>query len=100
VTNVQTGHWGNTSFGLTGGASPDRNHAKIGVSTTGNIAIFGDLNQEGALSGKKCDTRQNGRGGLFFVVEDEVIAKDLRNLLSDAGPSPTRHQSKAKRKKP
>jgi Deoxyribonuclease II len=84
VTNVQTGHWGNKSFGLTGAASPDRNHAKIGVSTTGNLSIFGDMNQEGALSGN-CKIRQNPRGGLFYVVEDQALARQMRDLLSDGG---------------
>jgi|ERR1043166_424128 hypothetical protein len=83
VTNVETGHWEGTSFGLFGGSSPDRNHAKIGVSVTGNLAIFGDMNQEGALSGN-CKTKQNDRGGLFFVVQDAATAKSLRSLLSDA----------------
>jgi hypothetical protein len=82
VTNVETGRWGSTSFGLFGGVSPDRNHAKIGVSTTGNLAIFGDMNQEGALSGAKCAIKQNGRGGLFFVVDDEPTARSLRTLMS------------------
>ncbi len=100
VTNVQTGHWGNTSFGLTGAASPDRNHAKIGVSTSGNLAIFGDMNQEGALSGK-CNVRQNPRGGLFYIVEDQALASQLRDLLSDAGPNVSNAPRKgAKKKKP
>jgi hypothetical protein len=53
------------------------------VSVTGNLAIFGDMNQEGALSGN-CKTKQNDRGGLFFVVQDPATAKSLRSLLSDA----------------
>jgi hypothetical protein len=73
VTNIETGHWDDTSFGLFGGASGNRNHAKIGVSTTGNLAIFGDMNQEGMLSGK-CAVKQNKRGGLFFAVEDAATA--------------------------
>ena len=86
VTNVEKGHWGSTQFGLTGGASADRNHAKIGVSTTGRTVIFGDMNQEGALSGSKCDIRQNARGGLFFVVEDDVLARAVRDLLRPLPP--------------
>jgi Deoxyribonuclease II len=84
VTNAERGLWrtgtGRIIFGLTGGPSPDRNHAKIGVSASGNLAIFGDLNQEGALS-EPCDLPQNTRGGLFFVVEDETLAAGLRDLL-------------------
>jgi hypothetical protein len=74
------GSTGRIIFGLTGGPSPDRNHAKIGVSASGNFAIFGDLNQEGSLS-EPCDLPQNTRGGLFFVVEDETLAAGLRELL-------------------
>lgn len=89
VTNAQTGHWGNKSFGLTGGASADRNHAKIGVSTSGKYAIFGDMNQEGSLSGPKCNISQNPRGGLFFVVEDATLAKAVGGLMT---PLPRRPQ--------
>jgi hypothetical protein len=89
VTNAQTGHWGNKFFGLTGSASPDRNHAKIGVSTSGKYAIFGDMNQEGTLSGPKCNIRQNPRGGLFFVVEDATLAKAVGGLMT---PLPRRPQ--------
>ena len=83
VTNVESGRFGKTTFSLLGGPSPDRNHAKFGVSETGNTAIFGDMNQEGALSGPKCGLKQNNRGGLFYVVEDAAIAKSLRTLMSD-----------------
>jgi hypothetical protein len=82
VTNAETGQWEGTTFGLTGGASGDRNHAKIGVATSGSgkHAIFGDLNQEGALS-EPCDVPQNTRGGLFFVIEDANLSAGLRSLL-------------------
>ena len=83
VINAETGQWEGTSFGLAGGASADRNHAKIGVSTasgSGKYAIFGDLNQEGALS-EPCDVPQNTRGGLFFVLEDATLSANLRSLL-------------------
>jgi len=54
-------------FGLTGGIGPNFNHAKVGVSTSGEerYSIFGDMNQQGAASGK-CSSSQNGRGGLFY----------------------------------
>src|SRR5205085_755916 len=81
VTNAQTGQWKHKTFGLTGGVSPDRNHAKVGVSKTGDFAIFGDLNQEGHLS-DPCDVPQNTRGGLFFVVEDPTLAKGLRTFMN------------------
>jgi hypothetical protein len=43
--------------------------------------IFGDLNQQGTLSGK-CTRSQNGRGGTFYVVTDRTLARDLNSLLS------------------
>jgi hypothetical protein len=99
VTNAETGQWKGTTFGLAGGVSPDRNHAKIGVSTTGNFAIFGDLNQEGALS-DPCDIPQNTRGGLFFVVQDDALSAGLRKLMDDSGSRGTALKSKgAKRKR-
>jgi hypothetical protein len=85
VANATTGRWAGKQFGLTGGSGPKDNHAKIGVSVSGNLAIFGDMNQEGALSGPHCDVHQNGRGGLFFVVEDQVLSAGLRDLLGGTG---------------
>ena len=92
VVNAPTGHWETTPFSLLGIGSPSGNHAKIGVSTSGThpYAIFGDLNQEGALSGT-CGARQNGRGGMFFVVEDRKLHDGVRSLISNgppAAPSP------------
>jgi len=43
--------------------------------------IFGDMNQEGALSGPHCNSSQNGRGGLFFVVQDTRLFISARDLL-------------------
>jgi len=77
VVNVLTGHWSSTRFKLVGGS----NHAKLGVSTSGNLAIFGDMNQEGSLSGPKCDVRQNPRGGMFYVLEDNTMADALRHMF-------------------
>ena len=87
VTNADKGHWGKKEFGLFGGSgtNPDRNHAKVGVSKTGHLVIFGDMNQEGTLT-PKCAVRQNKRGGLFFVVEDSVVAPSVRNLLKPLPP--------------
>jgi hypothetical protein len=69
VEIAKTGRWGDQEFGLTGGPGPDYNHAKIGVSISGNrpYSIFADMNQEGTLSGPndKCGKSQNGRGGYF-----------------------------------
>ena len=43
--------------------------------------IFGDLNQEGSLSGPHCNSSQNGRGGLFFVVQNPQLFNSVRDLL-------------------
>jgi hypothetical protein len=43
--------------------------------------IFGDMNQQGALSGPHCGSSQNGRGGLFFVVQDPQLFNSVQNLL-------------------
>jgi hypothetical protein len=68
VEIATSGVWEGTQFGLTGGYSgSDFNHAKIAVSTSGShtYVIFGDLNQQGAMSNlRKCSSSQNGRGGL------------------------------------
>lgn len=88
VTNATGGHWNNKPLGLTGGAKPDGNHAKIGASTSGNYAIFGDMNQEGAMSGD-CNVSQNARGGMFFVVQDATLSAGLRTLMADLGANST-----------
>ena len=84
VVIAQAGQWKGTRIGLQGGLGPDFNHAKIGYSTDGvhNFAIFGDMNQQGSLSGP-CDSSQNGRGGLFFVVENRQLANSVASLLTD-----------------
>jgi hypothetical protein len=81
VTNADSGSWMSKVFGLTGGPSPDRNHAKVGVSTPARYAIFGDLNQQGSLS-PPCNVSQNTRGGLFFVVENPTLSASLAKLMN------------------
>lgn len=83
VEIATTGQWAGRTFGLRGGAGPDFNHAKIGVSTAGNprFSIFGDLNQQGSLSGPDCDVSQNGRGGLFYVVENATLTAGIASLI-------------------
>jgi hypothetical protein len=77
-----TGKWKDTEFGLAGGPGPNFNHAKIGVSTAGEpLAIFGDMNQQGSLSGPKCESSQNGRGGLFYVVKDAALHDSVQALI-------------------
>jgi hypothetical protein len=89
VQIATTGTWQGVTIGLTGGPKPDGNHAKLGVSAdSGDYVIFGDENQQGALSGK-CGSSQNGRGGLFFVLRNSGLANSVRDLLKGdtAGPS-------------
>ncbi len=89
VEIATSGVWKGTKIGLTGGASPDHNHAKIGVSLTGtkNYSIFGDMNQQGSLSGPNCASSQNGRGGLFYVVGNAALSKSVKALITgDTAP--------------
>jgi hypothetical protein len=88
VAVATTGTWDGKTIGLEGGARPNGNHAKIGVSTGAHTyAIFGDMNQQGALDGSNCDSSQNGRGGLFYVVEQEQLFNSVRDLLQgDTAP--------------
>jgi hypothetical protein len=83
VDIAASGQFEGTPFALTGGQSPDHNHAKIGVTASGitHYAIFGDMNQQGTLSGANCGSSQNGRGGLFFVLDVEPLFNDISNLL-------------------
>jgi hypothetical protein len=84
VEIATTGMFAGTSFSLEAGPSANGNHAKIAVSTDGsNLTIFGDMNQQGAISGneKACASSQNGRGGLFFVVSDDNLAAQVTSLL-------------------
>ena len=68
VEIATSGEWDDHSFDLKVGS----NHGKVGVSISNqkHYSIFGDMNQQGSVTGS-CDSSQNGRGGLFFVVEDE-----------------------------
>lgn len=82
VEIATSGTWQGVTMGLKGGPQADGNHAKIGVSSdSGDFVIFGDENQQGALSGK-CGSSQNGRGGLFFVLRNSGLANSVRSLLT------------------
>jgi len=85
-----TGQWDGKIFGLKGGGGPDFNHAKIGVSTSGthHYAIFGDMNQQGTLSGENCASSQNGRGGLFYVISDKILSDSITKLI-EGGSAPS-----------
>jgi hypothetical protein len=85
-----TGKWDDEVIGLVGG----QNHAKVGVSLSGDrsLSIFADLNQQGALN-DNCKSSQNGRGGLFYVVDNDDLFKDLTKLL-DGKIAPTHAPAK------
>jgi len=87
VDVATTGTWENKSIGLQAGANPHGNHAKIGVSTgTHTYAIFGDMNQQGSLD-TNCGSSQNGRGGMFYVVDNEALFNGVRDLIKgDTAP--------------
>jgi hypothetical protein len=72
-----------------GNATTAGNHAKIGVSTGAHpYAIFGDMNQQGFLTGSNCGGSQNGRGGLFYMVENEQLFGSVRDLIrGDTAPA-------------
>ena len=84
VEIATTGHWQGQEFGLTGGSGPNFNHAKIAVSTSGahEYAIFGDMNQQGTASGANCASSQNGRGGVFYVLEDTDLSHSIKDLIT------------------
>ena len=83
VEIATSGTWGGKTIGFDGIPEPDGNHAKIGVSTSGShsYSIFGDMNQQGTLSGPNCKSSQNGRGGLFYVIDDKVLFGSISGLL-------------------
>jgi hypothetical protein len=86
VEIATTGTWQGNEIGLIGSSTPSGNHAKIGVSTgTHNYAIFGDMNQQGSLT--SCASSQDGRGGLFFVVDNASLHDSVRDLIKgDSAP--------------
>ena len=89
VEIATSGQWNGTKFGLKGGLGTDFNHAKLGVSSSGdkNYAIFGDMNQQGTLSGS-CASSQNGRGGLFYVVDNSELSAGVKSLIEgDTAPT-------------
>jgi hypothetical protein len=91
VQVATSGHWDDQEIGLTGGPGPNFNHAKIGVSTSGdhNYAIFGDMNQQGSLAPPNCKSSQNGRGGLFYVLENKSLSDSISTLI-EGKTAPTR----------
>jgi hypothetical protein len=50
------------------------------------------MNQQGTLKADasgRCSSSQNGRGGLFYVLENEVVAGAIADLIH-GGTAPTR----------
>ena len=89
VEIATSGQFQGKTFGLKGLADADGNHAKIGVSTSGShhYTIFGDMNQQGAIKGN-CKSSQNGRGGLFFVIDDAELSNRVKDLITgDSAPT-------------
>ncbi|HKF46454.1 MAG TPA: deoxyribonuclease II family protein [Terracidiphilus sp.] len=84
VQAASSGSWDGESIGFTTGT----NHAKIGVSTSSDsrITIFSDMNDAGTLApdetNNSCAVSQNGRGGMFFVLENKVLRDSVAGLLS------------------
>lgn len=96
VEIATTGTWQDMSIGLTGGTGSKFNHSKIGVSADPKrpLSIFGDMNQQGALHegydspDQTCSSSQNGRGGLFYVLEHSAFHAELSSLLAgEAAPT-------------
>lgn len=89
VQIATTGKWKGVELGLTGGDGTQYNHAKLGVSMDAKkpLSIFGDMNQQGAIypgsayPRQRCSSSQNGRGGTFYVVENEILWKSMSDLL-------------------
>lgn len=100
VQVAMSGQWKGKKFNLTGGLGGDHNHAKLGYSLDGSLAIMGDMNQQGSYDPKdrSCSSSQNGRGGMFFVVDDATLHKGLMEMMTGEtapyyggapGPSPS-----------
>jgi hypothetical protein len=104
VQIATTGQWQGKKFGLNGGPGTNSNHAKIGVSMSGDApyVIFGDENQQGLLTGPGCSKSQNGRGGLFYVITDPKLHTAVSELIKgDSAPmnAPSSEVSESARRK-
>lgn len=64
----------------TPGCQPQRGCAS-GDCSQGYV-IFGDMNQQGSLLTPNCNSSQNGRGGLFFVLQDPGLYRSIQTLLA------------------
>lgn len=60
----------------------------MSTAGTNRFSIFGDMNQQGSLSGPNCTSSQNGRGGLIFVIDNGRLADSLQKLIQgDTAPT-------------
>jgi hypothetical protein len=87
VQVATSGQWAGKTLNMTG--TYTGNHAKIGYSLNGTLNVMGDMNQDGSYDGVEhwCGASQNGRGGLFFVLDDAVLHQGLVSLLTgDTAP--------------
>ena len=90
VEIATSGVWQGVTLGLKGDEEQQSNHAKVGISTdpSSPLCIFGDMNQQGALApdyaykGQKCNSSQNGRGGVFFVLNNQSLCESLTQLFT------------------
>lgn len=91
VQVATSGQWNGKTMGLLGKSSTDGNHAKIAHSLEGSISVFGDMNQDGSYTSAdaRCDASQNGRGGLFFAIDNPILHDGLKKLLK-GGSAPYR----------
>lgn len=84
-----TGSWDGVELGMTGGEGLNYNHAKLGISKDPKqpLSIFGDMNQQGAISPgsayprQRCTSSQNGRGGTFYVLNNKELFASMTSLL-------------------
>jgi len=60
--------------------------SKVGVTTSGGTTyvVLGDMNQQGSLSGPNCSSNQNGRGGLFYVIDNATFFGGVTRLIQGA----------------
>jgi hypothetical protein len=87
VQVATSGQWAGKTLNMTG--TYTGNHAKIAYSLNGTLNVMGDMNQDGSYDGVEhwCGASQNGRGGLFFVLDDAVLHQGLVSLLTgDTAP--------------
>lgn len=96
VEIATSGMWDGVELGLEGGEGEHFNHGKFAVSLDSSkpYTIFGDMNQQGAMypgysyENQACSSSQNGRGGLFYRVENEALWQSVSALIK-GGTAPT-----------